>query len=76
MTPSLEQRDETTRPLRSLASPLPRAVADEYPLGYVAQLARPFATRAGGPTRFAPCKRGAGVRQTGSKTRSDPQWAD
>jgi hypothetical protein len=75
MTPSLDQRDEATRQLRSSASPLPRAVANEYPVGYVAQLARPFATRAGGPTRFAPGKRNARARQT-SMSRSDRQWAD
>jgi hypothetical protein len=70
MTPSLDQRDETTRQLRSLASPLPRAVANEYPVGYVAQLARPFATRGSGPARFAPTS-AARARQTGSRSDSD-----
>jgi hypothetical protein len=75
MTPSLDQRDQTTRQLRSLASPLPRAVASEYPVGYVAQLARPFATRGSGPARFAPTT-AARALQTGSRTRLDRQRAD
>jgi hypothetical protein len=75
MTPSLDQRDDTARRLRSLASPLPRAVASEYPVGYVAQLARPFATRGSGPSKFAPT-RAARARQTGSRGDLDRQRAD
>ena len=75
MTPSLDQRDEAARRPRFLASPLPRAVADEYPVGYVAQLARPFATRGNRPPRFAPSRRSARARQAGSRSGSDRPWA-
>jgi hypothetical protein len=76
MTPSLDQRDEATRRLRSLASPLPRAVANEYPVGYVAQLARPFATRGSGRPGFAPGKLGARAQRAAARSLADGRWAD
>lgn len=71
MTPSLEQRREGSRRLRPLASPLPRAVADEYPAGYLAQLTRPFATRKSGRSRFAPGRRRTPGRPVGAASPAD-----
>ena len=45
MTPSLNHRHESARRLRALDSHPLRRVVNEYPAGYVAQLARPFSAR-------------------------------
>jgi hypothetical protein len=45
MTPSPDHSTEGSSPHRSTDSPLVRRVVNEYPAGYVAQLARPFAPR-------------------------------
>jgi hypothetical protein len=71
MTPSLEQRRESSRRLPYVASPLPRAVADEYPAGYLAQLTRPFATRKSGRPRFAAGRRQAPGGPVGAASHAD-----
>jgi len=71
MTPSLDRHDEAGRRPRPLASPLPRAVANEYPAGYLAQLTRPFSARKDGLSRFAPRQRRAPAQPAGAASRSD-----
>lgn len=56
MTPSPDQRPQTARRLRPRArfpeSPRSKhGVRSEYPIGYLAQLARPFTTRRAGGDR-------------------------
>jgi hypothetical protein len=45
MTLSLNQRNRSARRLRALDSQPHGRVGDEYPAGYVAQLARPLSVR-------------------------------
>jgi len=45
MTVSLNHRNRSARRLRAMDSRRSRRVVEEYPAGYVAQLARPFSTR-------------------------------
>jgi len=71
MTPSPDQRREGSRRMRSLASPMPRPVASEYPAGYLAQLTRPFAIRKNGRSRFASGERRAAGRQVGAASHAD-----
>jgi len=71
MTPSPDQRREGSRRLRSLASPLPRPVASEYPAGYLAELTRPFAMRKSGRSKFSSGQRLAAGRQVGAASRAD-----
>ena len=54
MQPSLDRRHQSTRRLRPLQAHKGRWMVNEYPAGYVAQLARPRAAKADRAERGAP----------------------
>ena len=56
---TLDNRKANARRFSSLDSPLLKRVVNEYPVGYVAQLARPFSARSAGRSRLAPKERRA-----------------
>jgi hypothetical protein len=68
MTPSPDHSTEASSPHRPTDSPLLGRVVNEYPAGYVAQLARPFA-----PRRRKLFERGPRATPAGGATEREPR---